>query len=149
MIGKLFLAYTRSYTTHNNNICKIFQVFRVHSTSSRLLFIISSWRCKRNVWSYLSQHIRGRSRLGKSKETHCMLPSKFYSYLSSFLVYLSSICLIILYILTLQNLLENVPSNEEFKSLLGNPKNKEDFDRVHAVALSLKTLTYRWKRSYR
>lgn len=67
---------------------------------------------------------------------------KFYSYLSSFLVYLSSICLIILYILTLQNLLESFPSNEEFKSLLGNPKNIKDCG--ISVAQSLTILTDIW-----
>ena len=45
------------------------------------------------------------------------------------------------YILTLQNLLASVHSNEEFKSLLGNPKNIKD---CGSVAVSLKTLTDRW-----
>ncbi|KAF3960915.1 hypothetical protein CMV_014418 [Castanea mollissima] len=43
---------------------------------------------------------------------------------------------------TLQNLLESAPSNEEFKSLLGNPKNMKD--RGMRVAESLTILTDRW-----
>ena len=49
-----------------------------------------------------------------------------------------------LYILTLQNLLESVPSNEEFKSLLGNPKSIKDCGK--SVAESLIILTNRWRK---
>ena len=46
------------------------------------------------------------------------------------------------YILILQNLLESVHSNEEFKSLLGNPKNIKDHGK--SVAQSLMILTNCW-----
>ena len=46
------------------------------------------------------------------------------------------------YILTMQNLLESVHSDEEFKSLLGNPRSIKDSGK--SVAESLIILTNRW-----
>nr|POF10690.1 hypothetical protein CFP56_50149 [Quercus suber] len=43
---------------------------------------------------------------------------------------------------TLQNLLESIPINKDFKSLLGNPENIKDS--AKSVAESLNTLTDRW-----
>ena len=51
MIGKFLFANTRSYTTHS--ICKIFQVFKVHSTFSTQVCSECWWRSKRNVWNCL------------------------------------------------------------------------------------------------
>ena len=57
--------------------------------------------------------------------------------LCTYLAFVSS-----LFLLTLQNLLESVPSDEEFKSLLGNPKNIKDCGK--SVAESLIILTNCW-----
>ena len=76
------------------------------------------------------------------KHTVCFHQNSIPNCPLSLCIYLAFV--LSLYILTLQNLLESVPSNEEFKSLLGNPKSIKDCGK--SVAESLIILTNRWRK---